>query len=224
MNLRLLQLGDSALPIGGYSQSWGLEAAVECGLVHDAASLETWVSAWLRHAVAPLEGVVVAAVCRASSQGDWSRVCEANDLLEAVLTPPSLRHASAHMGGRLLALAECWPWAAAHVQRLREVTTQSVWHHAVVFAVLAAASGAEPAEAVLVYLHQTALGVIGAGVKAVPIGHTHGQQILARLHDEVERLAADVAERDLDAAGSFCPRYEVLCDAQTRLYTRLFRS
>ena len=29
MNLRLLQLGDSALPIGGYSHSWGLEAAIE---------------------------------------------------------------------------------------------------------------------------------------------------------------------------------------------------
>src|SRR5438309_1428027 len=138
MNLRLLQLGDSALPIGGYSQSWGLEAAIERGLVHDAASLETWVSAWLRHAVAPLEGIVVAAVCRASSQGNWSRVSEANELLEAALTSPSLRHASAHMGGQLLALAESWPWARVHARRLHDspthhspLTTHSVWHHAV---------------------------------------------------------------------------------------------
>src|SRR5205809_7057923 len=101
---------------------------------------------------------------------------------------------------------------------------QSSVHVAVDCSALAAAAEAEPTEALLVYLQQTSLGVIGAGVKAVPLGHTHGQQILAPLHDEVERLAADVAERDLDAAGSFCPRYEVLCDAQTRLYTRLFRS
>src|SRR5207302_10290293 len=132
------------------------------------------------------------------------------------------RHASRDMGEQLLALAECWPWATETMQALHSLS--SACHHAVAFAALAAAAGATPLEALLLYLHQAALGVIGAGVKAVPIGHTHGQQILARLHDELEQLATEVAERDLDAAGSFCPRYEVLCDAQTRLYTRLFRS
>ena len=35
MNLRLLQIADSALPISGYTHSWGLEAAIARGLVHD---------------------------------------------------------------------------------------------------------------------------------------------------------------------------------------------
>ena len=51
MNLRILQLGDSALPIGGYSHSWGLEAAIAQNLVTDAAGLEHWVRQWLVHAV-----------------------------------------------------------------------------------------------------------------------------------------------------------------------------
>jgi urease accessory protein UreF len=41
MNPRLLQLGDSALPIGGYRHSWGREAAVERGVVHDLWRLPT---------------------------------------------------------------------------------------------------------------------------------------------------------------------------------------
>ncbi len=40
------------------------------------------------------------------------------------------------------------------------------------------------------YLHQAALGMIGAGVRAIPVGHTHGQQVLAYLHDEIRDLAA----------------------------------
>jgi urease accessory protein len=216
MNLRLLQLGDSALPIGGYSHSWGLEAVIDRGEVRGAAALERWARLWLRHALGPCEGVVVAAVAR-----DPSSVAAANDLLEASLTPTTLRHASREMGEQLLSLSEVWSWAVAASTHLRRA---GAWHHAPVFATLAASAGATPTEALLAYLHQAALGVIGAGVRAVPIGHTHGQQALSRLHDDIRDLADELAGRDLDAAGSVCPAYEVLCDAQTHLYTRLFRS
>jgi len=226
MNLRLFQLGDSALPIGGYSHSWGLEAAIDQGLVRDAQSLERWTRLWLRHAVGPLEGVIVAAVCKAAEYD--SPALQANDLLWASLAPPTLRHASRDLGEQLLALAEVWPWAAQAVATLRrlgqELPTLPEWHHAPVFASLAAASEATPVEAVAVYLHQAALGVLGAGVRAIPIGHTHGQQILARLHDDIRALAEELARRELETAGSSCPAYEVLCHAQSRLYTRLFRS
>jgi urease accessory protein len=225
LNLPLLQIGDSALPIGGYSHSWGLEAAIG-GLVRDAAGLEAWVRAWLRHALAPLEGVVVAAVCRSVQRSDWPAVRQANDLLWSAVAPPTLRQASRNLGEQLLALAAGWPWAAAGVTGLRDTPPGAgplEWHHPCVFAALAAAAGAAPQEAVLVYLHQAALGAIGAGVRAIPIGHTHGQQVLVRLHADLRQLAAD-APCDLDAAGASCPAYEVLCHAQSRLYTRLFRS
>src|SRR5947209_1320101 len=82
-SLALLQLGDSALPIGGYSHSWGLEAAIDRGLVRDPSTLECWVRLWLRQALGPFEGVVVATVCRAAAGGDWLLVRQANELLWA---------------------------------------------------------------------------------------------------------------------------------------------
>jgi urease accessory protein len=227
MRLPLLQLGDSALPVGGYSHSWGLEAAVDRGAVRDAGTLEAWARHWLRHCAAPLEGVVVANACRAAERGDWPEVVEANDLLAATLTPPTLRHASRDTGGQLLALAEGWPWAETAAAALRRHAGDDAgqgWHHAPVFGTLAAAGGAAPGEAVLLYLHQAALGVIGAGVRAVPVGHTHGQQVLARLHGELTGLAEEMSARELSEAGSYCPAYEEHCHAQSRLYTRLFRS
>jgi urease accessory protein len=223
MNLRLLQLGDSALPVGGYCHSWGLEAAISRGLVGDPASLERWTRNWLKHGVGPLEGVVVGASCRAAANEDWDTVIEANALVRVSLTPPTLRDASRDMGSQLALLSAPWPWANRAVEALSRRPVGE-WHHAPVFGALAAVAGATPLEAVSVYLHQAALGVIGAGVRAVPIGHTHGQQVLARLHNDIGSLAAEVADRPLALAGSFSPAYEVLCHAQTGLYTRLFRS
>jgi urease accessory protein len=241
MQLSLLQLADSALPIGGYSHSWGLEAAVGRQLVRDAAGLERWTRFWLRSTLGPFEGVVVGVVCPAAADQDWPIVLRANGLLRAGLAPPTLRQASREMGEQLLALAEAWPWATKLATTLRGLSAPSTqvanalggvegpppapeWHHAVVFATLAAAASCTPAEAVAVYLHQAALGVISAGVRAIPIGHTHGQQVLARLHDDIRTLADELAERELETTGSFCPAYEILCHAQGRLYTRLFRS
>jgi urease accessory protein len=223
MNLRLLQLGDSALPIGGYSHSWGLEAAIDRGLVRAAVDLEHWVRFWLREAVGPFEGVIVGSVCRAALALDWPVAREANQLLQVGLSPPTLRHASRDMGEQLLALAEAWTWAVAGVAGLRAVA-EGEWHHAPVFATLAASAEATPREALLVYLHQAALGAIGAGVRAIPIGHTHGQQVLSRLQEDIATLAEELVKRDLETAGSFCPAYEVLCHAQSQLYTRIFRS
>jgi urease accessory protein len=228
MNLRLLQLGDSALPIGGYSHSWGLEAAVDHKLVVDAASLEHWIRQWLRHALGPCEGIVVAGSWQAAQQRHWAMVREANELLWSSLAPPTLRQASRDLGEQLLALAGPWPWAAESVAALRSCPKSprqpGEWHHAPVFATLAEAASSTAVEALAIYLHQAALGVLGAGVRAIPIGHSHGQQILARLHGEIEALAAELAERPLQTAGSFCPAYEMLCYAQSHLYTRLFRS
>src|SRR5438105_2133360 len=130
MNLRLLQLGDSALPVGGYGHSWGLEAAIDRALVGDAPGLERWTRLWLRDAIGPCEGVVVASACRAAEQQDWPAVLYANELLAASLTPPTLRHASRDMGEQLLALAESWPWAAANIAAARQADEPPQWHHA----------------------------------------------------------------------------------------------
>src|SRR5947209_4495498 len=105
MNLRLLQLGDSALPIGGYSHSWGLEAAVEQGHVRTPGSLEDWTRFWLRHALGPLEGIIVASVCRSVNEENSSTAGRANEILWTSLTPLTLRNASRDMGEQLLSLA-----------------------------------------------------------------------------------------------------------------------
>src|SRR5260370_13075598 len=151
MNLHLLQLGDSALPSGGYGHTGGLEAAIEQGIVRDAESLEQWVRHWLRDLVGPFEGVLVAAACPAAQAADWPKIVCCNNLLRAGLAPPTLRQASRDMGEQLLQLAEAWPWAGDAAAALRRTMLNEdeagEWHHAIVFGTLAAAAGSSASEA-----------------------------------------------------------------------------
>lgn len=226
INLCLLQIADSALPIGGYTHSWGLEAAIARGVVRDPESLEGWTSRWLRTALGPLEGVFVASSCRAIRTGNPVDLPALNRMAEVSLVPPSIRSASREMGEQLLALAATWSWSASRLAEVLSTMPDKLdgWHHSVAFGLIGALADAQPEEVLIAYLHQAALGMIGAGVRAIPVGHTHGQQVLAYLQDTIRELAAALADRAPETAGSGCPFYEVLCDEQTHLYARMFRS
>jgi urease accessory protein len=226
MNLALLQIADSALPISGYTHSLGLEGAVAGGHVHDPLTLEAWTSRWLKFSLAPLEGVLVASSCRAGRLGSPREVRALNLIAETSIVPPSIRRASREMGQQLLDLGATWAWSSDGLLPYRSQPIEAVgsWHHSVAFGLLGAIAGASACDVVAAYLHQAALGMIGAGVRSIPIGHTHGQQMLAYLHTEIQDLAAELADREPESAGAGCPFYEVLCDEQTRLYARMFRS
>lgn len=226
MNLGLLQLADSALPISGYTHSWGLEAAIARSLVRDAETLERWTLRWLRSSLGPFEGVLVASACRAASAASLSDLAELNCIADASIVPPSTRRASREMGNQLMALGATWVWSAGRLESLLRSsrTEPGGWHHAVSFGLLGTIAGGEPRDVLGAFFHQAALGMIAAGVRAVPVGHTHGQQILAYLHDEIQSLIETILERAPETAGAGCPFYEVLCDEQTRLYARMFRS
>ncbi len=226
MNLCLLQIADSALPISGYTHSWGLEAAIARRMVHDPETLERWTGHWLRTALGPLEGVLVAEGCRAGLTGSPSQLLTLNHLAEVSIVPPSTRSASREMGEQLVALGSTWSWSAGKLEPFIRVRAEAGgrWHHPVAFGLMGAFAGAGPEDVLTAYLHQAALGMIGAGVRAIPVGHTHGQQVLAYLQDEIRNLATDLVGRDLETAGAGGPFYEVLCDEQTRLYARMFRS
>ena len=226
MNLCLLQIADSALPISGYTHSWGLEGAIARGLVHDAETLEQWTSRWLRMSLGPLEGVLVASACRAGHAATPAELLALNLLAEVSIMPPSIRRASREMGEQLVALGSTWGWCAAGLAPFMQPAAEASggWHHPVAFGLLGALAGGGPEDVLTAYLHQAALGMIGAGVRAIPVGHTHGQQVLAYLQDDIRSLAAELVDRDPETAGAGCPFYEVLCDEQTRLYARMFRS
>ena len=62
--LRLLWLASPALPVGGFSYSEGLEAAVDAGLVQGETQAGDWLLAQLQLVMARAESPVVAQAAR----------------------------------------------------------------------------------------------------------------------------------------------------------------
>ncbi|RYF70008.1 MAG: urease accessory protein UreF, partial [Comamonadaceae bacterium] len=76
--LQLIWLASPALPVGGFSYSEGLEAAVEeAGVKHEGAATE-WLEHQLHLSLAPADLAVVAAAIPAWRAADMARVQELN--------------------------------------------------------------------------------------------------------------------------------------------------
>src|ERR1700741_4629495 len=76
--LQLIWLASPALPVGGFSYSEGLEAAVDAGVVHDEASAGDWLLNQLELVQARAELPVAAAAHAAALALDDTRLAELN--------------------------------------------------------------------------------------------------------------------------------------------------
>src|SRR5262249_58052856 len=130
-------------------------------------------------------GFLAPSTCGAARSGLSAGLLALNRLAEVSIMPPSIRSASREMGSQLMALGATWAWSAAGLVPFMQAPAEASdgWHHSVAFGLLGALAGGGPDEVLTAYLHQATLGMIGAGVRAIPVGHTHGQQVLAYLHD-----------------------------------------
>src|SRR5438067_2937447 len=94
---RLLQLASPTLPVGAYSYSQGLEAAVEAGIVTDAESAQRWIGDVLEFSVARIELAVLRQQLVEPSQAT-------NDLFLASRETAELRAETVQMGQSLAKL------------------------------------------------------------------------------------------------------------------------
>lgn len=201
---RLLQLASPALPVGAYSYSQGLEAAIEAGIVRDAASAEQWIADVLEFSVAPMEAPVLWKLMHGEHVNEW---------FLASRETAELRAETLQMGHslcRLLAQLE-----------LKDLPDGEV-AFPTAFAIAVRHWNIEPRAALVAYLWSWLENQVMAAVKAVPLGQTAGQHILLRLGNDLERIAERASSTD--DLSNFAPGLAVLSSRHETQYSRLFRS
>jgi len=213
--VRLLQLASPALPVGAFSYSQGLEAAVEAGVVRDATSAERWIGEVFECSVARMEAPVLLRAYAAWAAGDAGAAERWNAIFLAGREAAELRAESAQMG---YSLARLLPELGVPAPPFDEVAFPTA------FARAAAHWGIAPAEALTAYLWAWLENQAMAALKAVPLGQTEGQKLLlalgARIADAVRRAGA-LADDELC---NFAPGLALLSARHETQYSRLFRS
>jgi urease accessory protein len=202
---RLLQLASPTLPVGAYSYSQGLEAAIEAGIVFDCSSARTWIGDVLELSVARMEAPVLRAQIAEPTQ-------ERNDFFVATRESAELRAETLQMGNALAKLlSELGVKILIENPSFPSAYAVAVRHWQI-----------EPRDAVVAYLWSWLENQVMAAVKAVPLGQTAGQKILVELGSRLQNLVE--TELQEDCWTNFTPGLAALSARHETQYSRLFRS
>jgi urease accessory protein len=215
--LQLIWLASPALPIGGFSYSEGLEAAVEHALVHDEHSAKLWLTDQLTMSLARADLAVVAQAIIAWRESDLARIGELNGWVMQTRETAELRQQTEQMGRSfVLWLESVHPEVAA---RVKQPLT-----YPVAFALAASAGSAPARDCLLAFAFGWAENMMQAAIKSVPLGQSAGQRILAALAAEIPAAVDHALALGDDERQAFSPMLAILSARHETQYSRLFRS
>ena len=219
--LAALQLADSALPIGRFVHSHGLEAWLRDHPDATAETLAELVEAFVGESVATLDAVVLA---HAHGAGSIAALAELDEILTARKLSPSSRDASRACGRQLARLAGSLagedPLVAGFGALVARGETDG--NLAVVEGSLARALGLTARQAVLVELRGTAAGLLSAALRLGALSPVRAQLMLAGLAPALQRAGEIATSLGLDQLSSTAPELEVAALAHARLEARMF--
>jgi urease accessory protein len=219
---RLLQLASPALPVGAYSYSQGLEAAVEARTVTDAESAGRWIGDALTLNLAKFEAPAWCRLYGAWKARDFGEVRRLNSFFAATRETAELRAETLQMGYSLrrlcVELGEFDTDAVAALQGLEEIVFPAA------FTFAATQWEIPERDALVAYLWSWLENQVMAALKAVPLGQTDGQRLLLRSGSGLSSIAEEAMAAEDATLANFAPGLAIACSRHETQYSRLFRS
>jgi urease accessory protein len=218
--LQLIWLASPALPVGGFSYSEGLEAAIESGTLAPD-SVAPWLADQLHLTLARGD---LAALCKAVAairRDDPQRLQELNAWVLATRETSELRLQTEQMGRSLIE----WFKAQDPEFKADDWFNGQTPSYAISFALAAALrTQASTRDIALAFSFGWAENMVQAAIKAVPLGQSAGQKILQHLSQEIPQAVDTAMQLQDSQRQAFSPMLAILSSQHEVQYSRLFRS
>jgi urease accessory protein len=220
--LHLLRLASPALPVGGFSYSEGLEAAIEGARVRDEAGVLAWLADHLHLVLARADLPLLAEAVAAWQAFDVESVASLNDWFSDTRETSELRLQAEQMGRSLAQWLGLQCAGDARLDTLADLRPAPLWP--VAFALALACGGAPLREGLVAYAFAWAENMVQAALKAVPLGQSAGQRVLSALAAEIPGAVDAALALPPVRRQSFAPMLAVVSAQHETQYSRLFRS
>jgi len=220
--MRVLQFGDSLLPIGSFSFSNALESAVQEGTVRDTTTLGEFVTAAARRA-ATSDGIALLEAHRAACKRDIERIVEADRAVFERKLGEETRTMTIRMGRKLAEVstaAVTAPLLGLWLDQVRDGITPGT--HPVGLGVLFAELGSPEEDAFAVHQYGVAMTMLSAALRLMRIDHRQVQALLYAADQTVPADYAGVREASLADMASFTPMADILAAVHVRSHVRMF--
>jgi urease accessory protein len=222
--LAALQLASPALPIGGFSYSQGLEAAVDVGMVGNTVQAQAWCTDAL-HIFAQCEAVVFCVQYAHWETLNTQALQTQNDWFYASRETSELRLETHQMGWSMVKLITQNNWGSAELQA--SLASMNAPTLTTAFAAACVALAIPLPQALAAYAFSWAENQVAAAVKSMPLGQQAGQAVLNALRSAMPPLLAQVqsdAAQSPPKINTFSPHLAILSSRHETQYSRLFRS
>jgi urease accessory protein len=214
-------LASPALPIGGFSYSEVLEAAVESGRVSSEQEAANWLVDQLHMGLSRSDLAAVAQGIDAWRAEDFARVAELNAWVLLTRESSELRAQTEQMGRSLLEWLRNHTTATpAHIATLAAMDAS----YPLAFALAASATRAPLRDCLVTYAFGWAENMAQAVIKSVPLGQSSGQRILSAIAAAIPSAVDHALSLTDDTRQAFSPMLAILSAQHEVQYSRLFRS
>jgi urease accessory protein len=220
--LHLLQLTSPLLPIGAYSYSQGLEAAIENGTVKHEDSARAWIVDTLHAVVARFEAPILWRLLRAFAERDANAVALWSERFIAARDTAEFRAETMQMGYSLSKLAVDLQIGDDDLRGLMPAQLEAPLPTALAYA--AVALNVPHDAALLSMLFAWAENQVLVCVKSIPLGQVAGQALLLALQPELEAAAQTAQALTDDELANWSPGLSLLSMEHEVQYSRLYRS
>ena len=219
--MQLMWLASPAMPIGGFSYSECLEAAVDTARAATEIEASSWLVDHLHLSLARSDLPAVAQGIAAWRADDMPRIARLNAWVLQTRESSELRAQSEQMGKSLL------DWLRNHTTATKaqiDLLARQQPTYPLAYALAASSTQAPLRECLLTYAFGWAENMVQAAIKSVPLGQSAGQRILSKLAAEIPAAIDHALSVTDDTRQAFSPMLAILSAQHETQYSRLFRS